>query len=68
MDAIASVGFGIHLDAYGEESNEFIFHTKGIFDKLIGFGVMLQGKQLERGRSTKGQNRPNKMGKIELKL
>ena len=44
MDAIASVGFGIHLDAYGEESNDFIMHTKGIFDKLIGFGVMLQGK------------------------
>jgi hypothetical protein len=44
MDAIASVGFGVHLDAYGEESNDFILNAKGIFDNFIGFGAKLNGK------------------------
>jgi hypothetical protein len=44
MDAIASIGFGIHLKAYGEESNDFILNAKMIFDSFVGIGVKLNGK------------------------
>ncbi|XP_048767823.2 cytochrome P450 3A12-like [Ostrea edulis] len=41
MDAIATIGFGIHLDAYEEENSDFIVNAKAIFDNFIGFGVKL---------------------------
>ncbi|XP_056016246.1 cytochrome P450 3A24-like isoform X2 [Ostrea edulis] len=41
MDAIAGIGFGIKLDAYGEENNEFILNAKAIFDNFIGYGTFI---------------------------
>jgi hypothetical protein len=46
MDAIASVGFGIRLDAFGHESNDFVLSAKSIFDNLIGFGAKMNGNCL----------------------
>ncbi|XP_056016243.1 cytochrome P450 3A12-like isoform X2 [Ostrea edulis] len=41
LDAIAAIGFGIDLNAYGEENNEFILNTKAIISNFVGFGAKL---------------------------
>jgi hypothetical protein len=41
MDAIAALGFGIDLDLYKNENNEFALKAKGIFHAMFGIGVLL---------------------------
>ncbi|XP_048767818.2 cytochrome P450 3A18-like [Ostrea edulis] len=41
MDAIAALGFGIDLDFYKKEHNEFAMNAKAIFDNFLGFGMLL---------------------------
>lgn len=44
MDSIAAIGFGIHVNAYGEESNEFLANANSIFNNFIGLGAKINGK------------------------
>ncbi|XP_048767814.2 cytochrome P450 3A14-like [Ostrea edulis] len=41
MDSIAAIGFGIHVNAYGEESNEFLANANSIFNNFIGLGAKI---------------------------
>ncbi|XP_056010005.1 cytochrome P450 3A14-like isoform X2 [Ostrea edulis] len=41
MDAIAALGFGIDLDLYKNENNEFAIRAQAIFNAFKGLGVFL---------------------------